>query len=89
MLQETLNELFVDVYLKKTSDLDWINKVQSKTLKFILKLIENGIPLGDINVNDWSSSSWPVVYLLDRRYERCSDYDLSLALKYYRKFKGR
>ena len=61
-------------------------KVWWRAVKFIEKLLENGISLDDIDINDFESA-WPCrVYVGNRSYIRLAPNDYKLALKY---LKGR
>lgn len=61
------------------------NADAKKAILFIQKLRKSNIPLDKIDVSDWETAPI-IVYLLDRKYYRFSNYDLLNAIKYY-KFK--
>lgn len=66
-----------------------------KLTKFIYDLLRDKnlkrqIPLSHIDINDWESNLIPSVYIHNkknmfktRRYHRCSEYDILLAIKFY------
>ena len=56
---------------------EWLKKA----IRFIRRLREEGIPLEDININDYNSNTRPSVYLGKKRYSRLAPNDYKLALR--------
>lgn len=91
MKQETLNKL-----IKDTSNLNFkvygLQNQAEKALKFIESLLNNGIPLKNIDVCDWSSCGVHVYIcrmpylnkMIFKKYKRFSQTDLINTLKFYR-----
>ena len=70
---------------------------QKKLINFIYncmrdKILNRLIPLSHIDVNDWETNRMPGVYIHNKnnmfkmkRYCRCSDFDIQLAIDFYNK----
>lgn len=58
-----------------------------RAIKFIKNLLKRGVSLDQIDINDWNSSSYPRVYVGNKRYYRLAKNDYKLALKHLKKLK--
>ncbi len=76
-LQGKLSDKFI---IKSLNDIDTKNQIAA--INFIERLHNIGIPLININTNDYESCPQPKVYLIDKVYIRFSDYDYHNAFRY-------
>jgi len=58
-----------------------------KQKRFVLSLHKAGIPISNINTNDWETNLRPGVYIGKRIYRRFSKIDLKNAIKHYKSLK--
>jgi hypothetical protein len=85
MEKETFKKMKEDLIFYRTKANEplktWIGDYLEKAIRFIGQLRENGIPLSDININDYNCNTEPSVYVGDKRYSRLAKNDYKLALK--------
>lgn len=64
----------------------WANSAYGKATSFIQRLLDEGVKLDDININDFMSSIKPSVYVGRNRYSRMAKNDYKLALKHLKNY---
>lgn len=85
MKKETLKKFRNEVYQNENNAINkWLNKKHKKAIEFIDKLLDKGIEIDSININDWNCNLNPSVYLGIRRYSRLAKNDYKLALRYWK-----
>ena len=76
-----MNKETLKSFRNETYNYDYLTKHHQKAIYFIDKLLENGVKIDDININDWNCNINPSVYVSSGRYSRLYKNDYKLALK--------